>query len=192
MNVRLNIRLHFLGSLSSKVNSLGPLPGLGTQSPNKDCDEDDGPFPANTGMQEDDMVKTGDVEGGKYDKEDAADGVEQELVSPEVSSPYFDALGHVKEGAAEIDEFPREEQEDPRHGGVAGSSGAEDGLARIAVLVVTVYTQVAVAKAEYHNGEGAQDAAGHEDAVDNHICEEFGGEDAVFKLSDVSVIHREA
>lgn len=128
------------------------------------------------------MGKDGDVERREDNEEDSHNGPEQECVAPEVANPGFEAARHVKERAAEVDELPGEEQEDPSHGSVAGRTGAEDLVACKRVAVVTLLAEVAIVEAKDDDGEGAKDATSHENAVDKHVEEELGCEDAVFEL----------
>lgn len=149
-------------------------------------------------MHKDDMVNHRNVQGAEHSEEDNRDGEEEELVAPEVGCPGLDAVGHVEQRAAKVDEFPREEEEYPRHGGVAGCAGAEHLVTLGGVRVVTVDAEVAAVEAEDDDGEGSDGAAGHDDAVDDHVEEEFGGKDAVFELvkrtesvSHVSIVNLE-
>lgn len=171
-----------LGGRASKVHPLGPLPQLGTNHPHRDGHKNDGPLPRDTRVQEHNVIEAGDVDGRKDNDEDNGDGEEEEAVAPEVGGPGADAVGHVEEGAARVDELPGEEEKDPGHGGVRGGAGAEDVVADGRVGVVALVAELAAVEAKDDDGEGAEDAAGHEDSVDDHVEHEFGGEDAVFEL----------
>lgn len=128
------------------------------------------------------MVQLGNVQDREDGEEYASDRPEQKLVAPEVARPRLEAVGHVEQRSAEIDQTPRKEKEDPGHGGEAGGAGAENGIAGLRVVVVAVGAEVAAAKAKNDDCEGAEDAACHDGAVDDHICEELGREDAIFEL----------
>lgn len=175
-----------LKGLSSEVDALRPLPRLRQNHKHDDVHKDNSPLPADTGVLENDMVQLGNVQNREDREEDPSDRPEQELVAPKVARPRLEAVGHVEKGAAEVDQAPGEEEEDPGHGREACSAGAENGVAGLRVGVVAVGAEVAVAEAEDDDGEGAQDTAGHDGAVGDHVCEEFGGEDAVFELVNVS------
>lgn len=101
--------------------------------------------------------------------------------------PCLEPIRHIEQGSTEINKLPREEEEDPRHGGVTRCACAEDGFTRRRVFVVAVGAEVATVEAEHDDGEGADCAAGHEGAVDDHVEEELGGEDAIFELPDAKV-----
>lgn len=167
---------------SSEVDAFHPLPSLRKHHKHDDVHKNNGPLPADAGVLEDDMVQLGDVQHREDSEEDASDRPEQELVAPQVAHPGPEALGHVKQGAAEVDQAPGEEEEDPRHGGEAGGAGAEDGVTRLGVVVVAVGAEVAAAEAEDDDREGSEDAAGHDGAVDGHVCEELRRKDTVFEL----------
>lgn len=102
--------------------------------------------------------------------------------------PRPDPLMHVEKGPAEVYQLPREEQKDPCHGCVSRCAGTEDVVAGGRVSVVAVDAEVAVAKAEDDGGEGAEHAAGHENAVDDHVEHEFGGEDTITELCGVCLL----
>lgn len=171
-----------LWTCTSKVYTFRPLPRFSAQSPNEDGNEDHAPFPTDTSVQEDNMIQAWNVQRREHDEEYTNDCEEQELVTPKMLRPHLEALGHVEERPAEVDELPRKKEEDPGHGRVAGGSGAEDGIAFGGVLVVAVAAEVARVEAEDYNGEGAEDAACHEETVDDHVGEEFGCKDSVFQL----------
>lgn len=128
------------------------------------------------------MVQLGNVQDREDGEEYARDRPEQKLVAPEVARPRLEAIGHVEQGTAEVDQTPSEEKEDPGHGGEAGGAGTEDGIAGLRVVVIAVGAEVAAAKFGNDDCEGAEDAACHNGAVDDHICEELGREDAIFEL----------
>lgn len=167
---------------SSEVDALRPLPRLRQHHENDDIHKDDSPLPADTIVLENDVIQCGDVQNREDREEDAGDRPEQKLVAPQVACPGPEAIGHVEQGAAEVDKAPGEEEEDPGHGGEACGAGAEDRVADLRVVVVAVGAEVAVAEAEDDDRERAEDAAGHDGAVDDHVCEELGREDAVFEL----------
>lgn len=104
-------------------------------------------------MQKHNVVEPRDVDCREHKAEDDGDGEEEEFVAPEVRGPGAYALGHVEEGAAEVDELPGEQQEDPGHGSVAGGTGTEHLVAGRGVAVVAVHAKVAVVEAEEHDGE---------------------------------------
>ena len=165
------------------MDPLCPLPRLSTNNEHDNGNEDDPPFPVNPGVHEDDGIQPRDVQRRKHNEEDNGNGEEEEAVPPQMVPPRADPpAAPVEEGPAEVDELPGEEQEDPRHGRVGRGAGAKDDVARRRVGVVAVGAQVAVAEGEDDGGEGAEDAASHEDAVDDHVEHEFGGEDAVAEL----------
>lgn len=74
--------------------------------------------------------------------------------------PRADPLVHIEKRPAEVSQFPREEQEDPHHRGVGRCEGMKDVVARGPTGVVTVETQIAVAKAEDDGGERAKHGTG--------------------------------
>ena len=80
-------------------------------------------------MQKDNMVQSWNVQRRENDEENTSHCEEQELVTPKMLRPRLESLGHVKERPTEVDELPRKQEKDPSHGRVAGSSGAEDGVA---------------------------------------------------------------
>lgn len=100
-----------------------------------------------------------------------------------MTDPSLETAGHIEQGTAKVDELPREEEKDPGHGGVAGCAGAEDFVALRRVGIVAFVAEVAGIEAKDDDGKRAQHAAGHEDAVDAHVEEELGCEDAVFELA---------
>lgn len=171
-----------LGRLTSEVDALGPLPRLRQHHKHEDIDKDDSPLPADTSVLENDMVQLGNVQDREDSEEDAADRPEQELVAPQVGSPRLETVGHVEQRAAEVNQTPGEEEEDPGHGREAGGAGAEGRLAALRVDVVAVGAEVPVVEAEDDDCERAEDAAGCDGAVDDHVCEEFGCKDAIFEL----------
>ncbi|QYT04500.1 hypothetical protein H0G86_011404 [Trichoderma simmonsii] len=77
-----------------------------------------------------------------------------------MSPPRADALVHIEKRTAEISLFPREEQEDPQHRGVDRCEGMKDVVARGPTGVVTVETQIAVAKAEDDGDKRAKHGTG--------------------------------
>lgn len=135
-------------------------------------------------MQEHLVVQHRNVQRGKHDKENTRHGEEQELVAPQMHRPRLEALGHVEQRPAGVDELPGEEKEDPRHGRVAGRASAEDGVAGWRVVDVAVEPQVAGFEAKDDEGEGSEDAAGHDGPVDDHVDHEFGSEDTIFELGE--------
>ena len=164
------------------IHPLRPLPRLRAQHKHHHRNKHHRPLPANARVHKHNMVNDGNVQRPEHDEEDDGDGEEEEAVAPEVHAPGAEPAGHVEQRAPRVDELPREEQEDPRHGRVAGGARAEHVVARRRVLVVAVGAEVAVVEAEYHDGEGPDGAARHEDAVGDHVEQELGAEDAVFEL----------
>lgn len=170
------------GVLSSEVDSLRPLPGLRQDHEDSNIDKHNRPFPSDTIVQEHLVVDHRNVQRGEHDKEHTRHREEQELVAPEVHRPRLQSLGHVEERPARVNQLPGEEEEDPRHGGVAGRAGAEDGVAGGRVGDVAVETQVSGLEAKDDESEGSEDAAGHDCPVDDHVDHEFGREDAILEL----------
>ena len=146
---------------SAEVNSFSPLPSLNTDNPDKQGNKDHCPFPANACVQKDDVVETWNVQRREHQGKNDGDRKEQEAVSPQVVSPSLKSARHVEERATEVNQLPREEQEDPRHCCVACRAGAESLVTDIGVAVVAVCSQVSITKAKHDNGERTKNAARH-------------------------------
>lgn len=58
------------------IHPLRPLPRLGAQEPYKDCDKHNTPLPANTLVQEHNVVQYRDIQRRENNKEDNRDGIE--------------------------------------------------------------------------------------------------------------------
>lgn len=174
--------------LASKVHALGPLPRFNAQKEQKRLDKDDTPLPRDGRMLKDGGVNDGNVDDGEHGDEAGNDGPKEKLVAPDVNDPLGKvalALGlHAEEAAAQVDHLPGEEEGEPGQAGKGRRAGAEHDLAVLRVRLVAVVTNVgvAVAEAKEDDGEGADAERGHPDSVDNHVDQEFRGEDTLLEL----------
>lgn len=138
-------------------------------------------------MLEDNRVDDRDVDEGEHGDEASDNSPEEELVAPDVNHPLSEVLLglglHAEEGAAQVDHFPGEEEGEPGQTGKSGGAGAEDDFAAFVVLVAAVANVGgAVAEAVEDEDEGGEAEGGHPEAIDDHVDEEFGGEDTLFEL----------
>lgn len=142
-------------------------------------------------MLEDNRVDHRDVDEGEHGDEASHNSPEEELVAPDVNHPLSKillGLGlHAEEGAAQVDHFPGEEEGEPGEAGESGGAGAEDNLAAFVVLIAA-FANIggAVAEAVEDEDEGGEAEGGHPEAVDDHVDEEFGGEDTLFELDKLA------
>jgi hypothetical protein len=99
--------------LSSEERTLAELPGLNACEEQEALDEDDGPFPSKASVLDYSRVDHRNVEYWEECDEACEDREEEKLVAPDVVHPLCEiALGvwyHAEEGAAEVDDFPGEE-----------------------------------------------------------------------------------
>lgn len=163
-----------------------PFPGLDAAEEQEGLDDDDRPLPGDPGVLEDVVVDDGAVEDEEDGHVAEHDGVEEELVAPDVVHPLREVLLrlglHAEEGAAEVDQLPGEEEREPCHRDECRGPRSEYRVASLGIRVITVFTHVAVAEAECNQGEGGQTQCRHPEAVDQHIDDEFVGENAAFEV----------
>ena len=89
---------------------------------------------------------------------------------------------HSEKAAAEVYQFPGEEEAEPRHAHERRCSRAEHLVAGSTVAVIAVLAETAVAEAPDHKAEGGEAEGGHPQAVGEGVDEEFVGEDAAFQV----------
>ena len=137
-------------------------------------------------MLEDLRVQPGDIHGGEH--ADGADGhgVKEETVfinvfeEREVAAAVGPFRIERKHAAAQVFEFPRADEDQPGEFGEDGGARAEHGIAAGTVVAVAVDAEVGVAGAVDDDDEGEEGAGAHDGAVDQHVDDDLGGEDAVF------------
>lgn len=153
------VGLGFLG-LSPEVDMLGPLPYLAAEEDEERGDENDTPLPGDRRVFEDDRVDDGDVQKRENSDEAGDNGPEEELVAPDVEESLgkvLPGLGlHTEKGPAHVQHFSGKEKGKPGQGGEGRGAGAEDGVASVAIGVVAVFAEVAIAKLEHDKHESAQ------------------------------------
>lgn len=118
---------------ATEEDALAPLPRFNTKEEERGLDEDNAPFPADSGVFEDDMVDDGDIEQGEDGDEPGHDGPEEELVAPHVVHPlgevFLGAGLHAEEAETHVNHFPREEKGEPGEADEGRGAGAEDRFA---------------------------------------------------------------
>jgi len=169
-----------LAGLSAEVHSLGELPGLNAAEEETGGDEDDGPLPGDALVLEDGVADDGDVLDGEEGDEAEHDGPEEELVATDIMHPLGEVeLGaglHAEERSALVNHLPGEEEGEPGEASKGGSTGLEDGLTAVAVVIVTVLAQLTVTEGIQAKDEGAEAESSNPKTVDTHINDELEGE----------------
>jgi len=182
--VCLRARLELRPPLATEVDALGPLPGLDAAEEQGRLDEDDAPLPRDPGVLEHDVVDDRDVQDREDGDEAGDDRPEEELVAPGVVHPLREVplgLGlHAEEGAAHVDHLPGEEEREPGETDEGRRARAEYQVTLRRVVSVAASTEVAVAKAPHHQGEGREAERGCPDAVDEDVDDDLPGEDTLF------------
>lgn len=170
-----------LAGLSAEVDTLGELPGLDTAEEETGGDEDDGPLPGDALVLEDGVANDGDVLDGEEGDEAEHDGPEEELVAPDIVHPLGEVeLGaglHAEERSSLVNHLPGEEEGEPGETSKGGSTSLEDGLTAIAVVIVTVLTELTISEGIQTEDKGAEAESSNPKAVDNHVDDELEGED---------------
>lgn len=166
-----------LAGLTAEVHSLGELPGLDAAEEEAGGDEDDGPLPGDSLVLEDSVADDGDVLDGEEGDEAEHDGPEEELVAPDIVHPLGEVeLGaglHAEERSSLVNHLPGEEEGKPGETSKGGSTGLEDGLTAVAVVVVTVLTELTVTESIQAKDESAKAESSDPETVDTHIDDEL-------------------
>ena len=119
----------FSGS-ATEEDSLSPFPGFNADEEQDSLDRHYAPFPGDGLMFEDDVVQNGDIKDREHGDPSGHDGLEKELVPPDVVHPLGKVfLGfwlHTEERPAHIDHFPSQEQRKPSQAHERSGTCSED------------------------------------------------------------------
>lgn len=138
-------------------------------------------------MPEHDGVDNRYVKNREYGDETTHDGEEQELVAPHVVKPLGEVLLraglHHEEGTTHVNHLPGEEQREPGKAGESGSASTEDGCAAVVEAFVTAGTEIAITETEHDDREGRETEGGDPETVDEHVDQDFNGENTTLELN---------
>lgn len=149
--------------VAAEVDTLEPLPELATGEEEDGLHDDDAPFPGDAGVLEDLVVDDGNIEGREDRSEAGHNRPEEEFVLIRIKGPGVEnvvpavvrsARAATEERASELYHFPSEEEGEPGQGNECGCTGAEDEIAFLAVCVIAISAEVAVAEAVHDEEEG--------------------------------------
>ena len=136
------------------------------------------------------VVQAGDVDQREDGDEAEYDRAEEEAVRPDVDEPLGEVLLgarlHHEEGKAHVDDFPRQEEREPGHGGEASGAGTEDKVASVGRLVA-VGADGAITPAVKDEREGSKTESGNPKTVNEHVEDDLDGENTALELRFVSI-----
>ena len=171
-----------------EVDPLGKLPRFDAEEEEAGRDEDNTPFPADASVSEDIMIDDRDIQGREDGNKASDNSPEQELIAPNIRHPLskvpLAVRLHAEEAPTHVDHFPSQEKREPSKAGEAGRAGSEYRVTSFGIGGIAILSQITITKPVQDEGEGGQTECCHPETVDDHINQDFDGEDTPFQLND--------
>lgn len=157
----------------AEINPLSKFPCLNPAKEENSCDDDNGPFPGNSGVLEYSSVETGDINDREDCDKSRHNRPEKELVLPSIAKPLCQKVRrirlHPKKRAPKIHHLPRQKQRKPSQTSETSCASAINGITRVAISGITTSSKTIVTGSVDDEREGTETECCDPDSVDDHV-----------------------
>jgi hypothetical protein len=122
--------------------ALSPFPRLHAAEKEDGFHDDNASFPGDALVFEDNVVDERDIQCREHCHEPSNDGIEQELVAPDVKGPLCEvalaAWLHPQERASRVHHLPCQEQGEPSRAYARRGTGAKHRILDVAIVAIAI------------------------------------------------------